>query len=468
MADRAILSGNYIIAKPAAFKDRMAKLAGDPRQQFYKAMEKHISYSSYEAAVGKLAVSIPGMVMDPITGLDEILYARRRGWLRDASREESKSLNEATRAALKAMTAMAIKLAIAEFDEITRDVFLKKYGYGHAKEYYLNVDGKHYDSKAIVGVAAQFLPTIARPLRNNEFSGGEQQVEKLLARLDFVVDRIPSGVPSVNSFERGKVYNRRKDIHVHFGGQQQGGIATPAGPFIFLFTGQQGNAYGYQDGMRPDGSFEYTGEGQTGDMTFTRGNKAIRDHVDNGKDLLLFETLKSKGQCRYVGSFLCDGWDLRMTSDKNGGLREAIVFKLIPLENIEAAVPDSGPPSTASLDDLRRRALSAAGSSNGTSKTGQRNIYTRSRDVRDYVLARANGACEACKTPAPFKRNDGTPYLEPHHTRRVSDGGPDHPRWVGAICPTCHRHIHHGVGGPKLNEGLQKYLGQLEGDAPKT
>ena len=58
---------------------------------------------------------------------------------------------------------------------------------------------------------------------------------------------------------------------------------------------------------------------------------------------------------------------------------------------------------------------------------------------------------------------DGTLYLEPHHTRRLSDGGPDHPRWVGALCPNCHREIHHGADGVRKNKRLQQSLGKLEG-----
>jgi hypothetical protein len=79
-----------------------------------------------------------------------------------------------------------------------------------------------------------------------------------------------------------------------------------------------------------------------------------------------------------------------------------------------------------------------------------------------YVLKRANGHCEACKKAAPFLRKDGTPYLEPHHIKRVADGGPDHPRFVGAVCPTCHRIIHHGEGGVKLNAELEQYVLDLE------
>ena len=82
--------------------------------------------------------------------------------------------------------------------------------------------------------------------------------------------------------------------------------------------------------------------------------------------------------------------------------------------------------------------------------------------MREYVLARAAGACESCGQQAPFRRHDGTAYLEPHHTRRLSDGGPDHPRLVGAVCPNCHREIHHGAEREEKNRELQHHLGVLE------
>lgn len=46
---------------------------------------------------------------------------------------------------------------------------------------------------------------------------------------------------------------------------------------------------------------------------------------------------------------------------------------------------------------------------------------------------------------APFRTQDGQPYLEPHHIRRLSDGGPDDPRWVAGLCPNCHRRAHHSL-----------------------
>lgn len=76
------------------------------------------------------------------------------------------------------------------------------------------------------------------------------------------------------NFEVGKEY-KRTDIHDAYGGQRQGGISTPADhDLIFLFSSSSGEEYGYIDGWQGD-IFHYSGEGQKGDMEFTRGNRAI-------------------------------------------------------------------------------------------------------------------------------------------------------------------------------------------------
>jgi hypothetical protein len=42
-------------------------------------------------------------------------------------------------------------------------------------------------------------------------------------------------------FEVGKIYNRRRDIHAKYRGQQQGGICTPQDyPVVIAFTGTSG------------------------------------------------------------------------------------------------------------------------------------------------------------------------------------------------------------------------------------
>jgi 5-methylcytosine-specific restriction protein A len=271
------------------------------------------------------------------------------------------------------------------------------------------------------------------------------------------------------TFEVGRVYARRADIHAHYGGQQQGGICTPSRfPIIFLFTAPGGTQHGYHDGWNEDGVFLYTGEGQSGDMQFTRGNLAVRDHAANGRDLHLFESLGKGEGCRYVGRFDCAGWEHRRGPDTAGQDRQLIVFHLLPEGEAEAhqsaeQKDTEGLPTT--LEGLRQRALAAVRPLvEGPPREARRLYHERSAAVRAYVLARAKGICEACREPAPFRRSDGTPYLEPHHTRRVADGGPDHPRWVGAVCPNCHQEVHHGEHGPEVNRRLEVYLHSVEPD----
>ena len=85
----------------------------------------------------------------------------------------------------------------------------------------------------------------------------------------------------------------------------------------------------------------------------------------------------------------------------------------------------------------------------------------RSEAIRLYVLRRANGTCEACGDLGPFRTPDGSLYLEPHHTRRVADGGPDHPSNVMAVCPNCHRRAHHGDDAKRFNSSLIRKAREL-------
>ena len=91
-------------------------------------------------------------------------------------------------------------------------------------------------------------------------------------------------------------------------------------------------------------------------------------------------------------------------------------------------------------------------------------IYNRRADVRDYVLIRACEDLEGCEQPAPLRRPNGSPYLEPHHIHRVSDGGPDSPELVIALCPTCHRRVHAGADGPAYNAVLLSKMPTIERD----
>ncbi len=268
-------------------------------------------------------------------------------------------------------------------------------------------------------------------------------------------------------FEMGRVYNRRSDIHARFGGQQQGGIITPADhPVVIIITGEEGLQHGYADRYRPDGVFEYFGEGQVGDMQLQRGNRAIAEHSILGKSLLLFRNTLTG--LRFEGEMVYAAHHIERAPDRNGTERDAIVFELRSLEAIAETTEAAGPPPGIPLQELRQQALAAAGAPSQPSTQGIRNVYQRSRDVRNYVLARAHGECEGCNAPAPFLRTDGTPYLEPHHLRRLSDGGPDHPAHVIALCPNCHRRVHAGADGHTYNATLISTMPTIEPEGSES
>ncbi|WP_321947211.1 HNH endonuclease [Paraburkholderia sp. J10-1] len=86
----------------------------------------------------------------------------------------------------------AVLEAVREYDRIGRDEFLKKYGFGKATGYFLVVDGKRYDSKAIIGRAHGYQFPDLGPLTPQEFSGGEKTVERKLEAMGFRIERLSS------------------------------------------------------------------------------------------------------------------------------------------------------------------------------------------------------------------------------------------------------------------------------------
>lgn len=136
-------------------------------------------------------------------------------------------------------------------------------------------------------------------------------------------------------FEIGALYSRRDQVHGLLGGQLQGGISTPAtSPYVILFTGEAGKQHGYQDFWDDNGILHYFGEGQNGDMVFSGGNLAIREHLRNDKKLLLFQMMGKGKPCRFLGEFQCiNAYEKNGVPDTKGRLRKALVFMLEPLES---------------------------------------------------------------------------------------------------------------------------------------
>ncbi len=129
---------------------------------------------------------------------------------------------------------------------------------------------------------------------------------------------------------------RRVDLHARYGGSKQNGISPcRESPNILIFTEESsGRFHGYTDRWAEDGTFWYTGEGQRGDQGFVRGNRAILDHVAQGRHLRLFDG--ASGEVRYVGEFILDELQPFSYSQApetgNGPMRQVIQFHLIRAE----------------------------------------------------------------------------------------------------------------------------------------
>jgi hypothetical protein len=246
---------------------------------------------------------------------------------------------DTTCVALRDVTHGSVRSAMQEFDELGRDRFLERYGFGRAREYFVIEGGRRYDSKALVGAAHGREPGRS-PLRPSDFSGGDQTVAAHLGRLGF---RVSGSSRDGNSAVRGVETSgwrlavgqtiRRTQLHKQYGGSRQDGVSpSRLTPNVLIFTDPaSGEQHGYFDRWREDGVFYYTGRGQRGNQQFTSGNRAILNHVQDGRALRLFKG--ARGTVMYAGRFeLADEepWIYEQAPATGGGSeREVIVFRLL-------------------------------------------------------------------------------------------------------------------------------------------
>ncbi|MEV0440038.1 restriction endonuclease [Streptomyces spectabilis] len=156
---------------------------------------------------------------------------------------------------------------------------------------------------------------------------------------------------------------RRRELHARYGGNRQSGIShSRTAPVVMCFTDAASDSlYGYRDGWGKDGLFHYTGEGQVGDQRMTNGNRAILNHLTDGRELHLFEMVRT-GVVEYRGQFEIagePGWYRAESRDRNGDVRSVIVFTMRPLphtseeqEQTPTATIEHTPSSTTSVWDI--------------------------------------------------------------------------------------------------------------------
>lgn len=294
---------------------------------------------------------------------------------------------------------------------------------------------------------------------HQDFSKLEAKTEKVLASWQIKKSILPVGnLP----FVQGKEY-KRSYLHDLWGGSRQSGISpSKKQNVVFIFTGESGEQHGYTDKW-VEGVFKYVGEGQRGDMTLKVGNLAVLNHVQDSRDLLLFRQTR-RGYVSFEGQMVCTGYDTATGTDTDGNHRQIIIFDLVPLsdkQSEELHEAEAVLRHSCDLSELRELALRTS-SAKPSSREIAANTYQRSAAVKLYALTRAAGVCEGCGVSAPFMTAQGRPYLEVHHINKLSDGGPDHPGHVIALCPNCHRRAHYADDSIWFNSEISKLVKKIE------
>lgn len=135
----------------------------------------------------------------------------------------------------------------------------------------------------------------------------------------------------------------RRAVHDEYGGSRQGGIAPCAksrSDNILIFTSDSGKDFGYNyDQWESDTVFHYTGEGQKDDQVFVRGNAALRDHVQRGLRVRLFEGA-GRTTVRYLGELqISDDAPYRFEDapDHDKKMRKVIVFRLVRVDDTKSS-----------------------------------------------------------------------------------------------------------------------------------
>ena len=202
-----------------------------------------------------------------------------------------------------------------------------------------------------------------------------------------------------------------------------------------------------------DGRFHYSGIGKRGDQQLAFGqNKTLAESMHEPIAVFLFEVFET-GRYVYAGRVaLADAPYKARQSDVDGCCRIVWMFPLRLIEG-ERSLQIAGKlirrnrkrseRLARKLSDrqLVKRAAniqSRAGCRQATTEMYEKNVF-----VAELARRKANGICQLCELPAPFRDRHGRPFLETHHIEWISEGGEDTIVNTVALCPNCHAKMHH-------------------------
>jgi 5-methylcytosine-specific restriction protein A len=364
------------------------------------------------------------------------------------------------RVALREVSRHEILQAVAEYDRLGQDRFLDKYGFGTARSYRLVVDGKTYDSKAIVGAAHGFL-TGRQPLAAADFSGGAATVGRLLRGLGFEVTQTVSGLTAGELVEllsalrpyrspagRQALY---QPLTLLWGiGRAHQGLARMAewsetkvalGEFLERH-GEHPPAHYPVAALYHAGLWDLGGPRPVppahGDVPlswFTRNQPA------SGLPVQVYNLVRYSGEARVTAvAAIVDNY--LQDADYDAILADA---GLADSDVADDEVPADGVIVVRSPleEEYRRLCRIGAGATDRGTRFGRPRVSVdilRLESARRAVLLRSEGHCESprCTGEAQDITDAGYPILDVDHIQDLAKGGPDRPEQMIALCPNCH------------------------------
>jgi 5-methylcytosine-specific restriction protein A len=318
----------------------------------------------------------------------------------------------------------AVRQALAEHDELGEDAFLRKYGFGRAREYVLVHEGKRYASKAIVGAAYGHQHRDRGPLRARDFSGGEATVRQKLANLGFAEFIRASPADDTAAQPRNPDWSRDElilalDLYM----RHRPSLPNKAGKEVAELSRLLSQLAGAQAATSStfrniNGTYLKLTNFRSLDPNYRADGRVGMSHG-------------GKGDQEVWADFAHDPARLRATAD---GIRAAIAAGEFSTGSAEAEVD---------LDVI---------------EAAEGRVMTRLHLVRERSpkLARARKAqalrrhgrlsCEACGFDFQAHYGErGAGYIECHHTRPVHllrPGDKTRLEDLALVCANCHRMIH--------------------------
>ena len=207
----------------------------------------------------------------------------------------------------------------------------------------------------------------------------------------------------------------------------------------------------YEDKWFGD-TLHYTGMGKKGDQGINASqNRTLNESNTNGVDVFLFEVFESNKYIYRGQVKLSETPYQEKQKDEDGILRNVWVFPVKVVDNHEVTIEKEIIDNNYKKKEKKAKRLSDAeieekAKESQSTKTSVRTTtsqtYERNAYITEYAKRRANGICQLCNTPAPFKNRLGEPYLETHHIEWLSKGGADIIENTVALCPNCHKKMH--------------------------